>query len=106
MLIDAGADLVIGSHPHVVQGLEFYKGKLIAYSLGNLVFTNSFKETMLLSIRFSKEEMLEAYVIPCMIKSSKTMLIKDDMKKQDFIDKLNALSPGVLVHEDGRITTD
>ena len=106
MLIDAGADLVIGSHPHIIQGLEFYKGKLIAYSLGNLVFTNSFKETMLLSIRFSKEEMLEAYVIPCMIKSSKTMLIKDEQKKQDFIDKLNSLSPGVQVHKDGRITPD
>jgi len=106
MLIDAGADLVIGSHPHIIQGLEFYKGKLIAYSLGNLVFTNSFKETMLLSIRLSKQEMLEAHVIPCMIKSSKTMLVKDEQKKQDFIDKLNSLSPGVQVHKDGRITPD
>ncbi|MFC5529921.1 CapA family protein [Cohnella yongneupensis] len=37
-LIDAGADLVIGSHPHVLQGFESYKGKWIAYSLGNFVF--------------------------------------------------------------------
>ena len=37
MLIDAGADLVVGSHPHVIQGLEFYRGRLIAYSMGNLV---------------------------------------------------------------------
>lgn len=36
--IDQGADLVIGSHPHVVQETETYKGKQIAYSLGNLVF--------------------------------------------------------------------
>lgn len=36
--IDAGADLVIGHHPHVVQETETYKGKQIAYSLGNLVF--------------------------------------------------------------------
>ncbi|AEV88981.1 capsular polysaccharide biosynthesis protein [Actinoplanes sp. SE50] len=34
-MIDAGADLVIGHGPHVVRGMEFYKGKLIAYSLGN-----------------------------------------------------------------------
>src|SRR5690606_9424735 len=40
-LIDAGADLVIGSHPHVLQGLESYKGKWIAYSLGNFIFTVS-----------------------------------------------------------------
>jgi hypothetical protein len=36
--IDAGADMVLSHHPHVMQGLEFYKGKLIAYSLGNFLF--------------------------------------------------------------------
>ena len=36
--IDAGANLVVGSHPHWVQGVEKYKGKPILYSLGNLVF--------------------------------------------------------------------
>jgi len=37
-IIDAGADVVIGHHPHVPQGIEEYKGKLIFYSLGNFVF--------------------------------------------------------------------
>lgn len=36
--IDAGADMIIGHHPHVVQAVEIYKGKLISYSLGNFVF--------------------------------------------------------------------
>lgn len=36
--VDAGADLVLGHHPHVLQGLELYKGRLIAYSLGNFAF--------------------------------------------------------------------
>ncbi len=35
--VDSGADLVIGSGPHILRGLELYKGKLIAYSLGNFV---------------------------------------------------------------------
>ncbi|MNC23826.1 Capsule biosynthesis protein CapA [compost metagenome] len=39
--IDAGADLIIGTHPHVLQGLETYKGKWIAYSLGNFLFTTN-----------------------------------------------------------------
>jgi hypothetical protein len=34
-VIDAGADLVVGHGPHVLRGMEFYKGRLIAYSLGN-----------------------------------------------------------------------
>src|SRR5262249_39350463 len=43
--IDAGASIVIGHHPHVLQGLEWYKGKLIAYSLGNLIFDQDFLST-------------------------------------------------------------
>jgi Bacterial capsule synthesis protein PGA_cap len=37
-LIDGGVDLVVGSHPHCVQPIDFYHGCPIAYSLGNLVF--------------------------------------------------------------------
>ncbi|MGG0812314.1 CapA family protein [Paenibacillus alvei] len=37
-MIDAGADAIIGSHVHVLQGFEFYKGKPIAYSIGNFLF--------------------------------------------------------------------
>jgi hypothetical protein len=36
--VDAGADLVIGAHPHVVQPIEVYKDKAIFYSLGNFIF--------------------------------------------------------------------
>jgi poly-gamma-glutamate capsule biosynthesis protein CapA/YwtB (metallophosphatase superfamily) len=42
--IDAGADIVIGHHPHVAQKYEEYKGKWIFYSLGNFVFDQSFSE--------------------------------------------------------------
>ncbi|MDD2337985.1 MAG: CapA family protein [Geobacteraceae bacterium] len=38
MAIDAGADVVVGHHPHVLQGIERYKGRLILYSLGNFAF--------------------------------------------------------------------
>ncbi|OGM97462.1 MAG: hypothetical protein A2735_01885 [Candidatus Yanofskybacteria bacterium RIFCSPHIGHO2_01_FULL_41_21] len=45
--IDAGADLIIGHHPHVVEDVEQYKGKYIVYSLGNFVFDQNFSvETM------------------------------------------------------------
>lgn len=43
--IDAGADIVIGTHPHILKGIEVYKGKVILYSLGNFAFDSfpSFK---------------------------------------------------------------
>src|SRR5207253_2619023 len=44
--IDAGADLVVGAHPHVIEPYEFYKGKLIVYSLGNFVFDKMYPEVV------------------------------------------------------------
>ena len=35
---DAGADIIVGHHPHVIQDLEIYNGSVIAYSLGNFIF--------------------------------------------------------------------
>jgi poly-gamma-glutamate capsule biosynthesis protein CapA/YwtB (metallophosphatase superfamily) len=43
--IDSGADLVVIHHPHIIQGLELYNGKLIAHSLGNFIFDLSYPET-------------------------------------------------------------
>jgi AmmeMemoRadiSam system protein B len=42
--IDNGADMIIGHHPHVVQGMEIYKGKPIFYSLGNFIFDQYFSD--------------------------------------------------------------
>jgi poly-gamma-glutamate synthesis protein (capsule biosynthesis protein) len=50
-VIDAGADVILGHHPHIIQGVEIYRGKVIAYSLGNFIFgsySESVKESMLL----------------------------------------------------------
>lgn len=43
-LVDAGADLIIGHHPHVTQGMEVYQGKYIFYSLGNFIFDQYFSD--------------------------------------------------------------
>ena len=53
--IDAGADAVIGAHPHILQGLEFYNGKPIVYSLGNFWFDNYDIDTMVAEIRIEGE---------------------------------------------------
>lgn len=47
-LIDAGADVIAGHHPHVYQGIEIYKNKPIIYSLGNFLFDQSMKVSMIL----------------------------------------------------------
>jgi AmmeMemoRadiSam system protein B len=44
--VDAGADLIIGSHPHIIEPLETYNGKRIYYSLGNFIFDQYFNENV------------------------------------------------------------
>ncbi|MDD5357514.1 MAG: AmmeMemoRadiSam system protein B [Candidatus Pacebacteria bacterium] len=63
--IDAGADLILGSHPHVVEPIEEYKGKAIFYSLGNFVFDQDFsKETMRgLSVGVSVDDKAISYYL-------------------------------------------
>lgn len=68
--IDAGADLVVGHHPHVLQGFEWYHGHLIAYSLGNFVFDQDFLSTFpsaILRTIFEGDRIIDARVIPLAI---------------------------------------
>jgi 2',3'-cyclic-nucleotide 2'-phosphodiesterase (5'-nucleotidase family) len=57
--IDAGADLVVGSGPHVVRGMQFYKGRLIAYSAGNFVGWEVFSLSGPLSVSYILEVTLK-----------------------------------------------
>ncbi len=65
--VDAGADLVVGHHPHVTHGLEIYQGKLIAYSLGNFLFDQYFFEAQLayvLKVWMDGDQFYRAEAIP------------------------------------------
>ncbi|OGS36669.1 MAG: hypothetical protein A2293_13265 [Elusimicrobia bacterium RIFOXYB2_FULL_49_7] len=74
LCIDLGADGVFGHHPHVLQGMELYKGKLIAYSLGNFSFatwTNAVWDSAILRCYFSGKEFVKAEVVPLLINNFK-----------------------------------
>lgn len=69
--VDNGADLVVGSHPHVVQDYEVYKDRLIIYSLGNFVFDQTFSpETQegLLASGVVNDDKVEYLLMPIEIK--------------------------------------
>ena len=78
MAIDEGADLVLGHHPHVLQGIEKYKGKNIVYSLGNFCFGGNSNpsdyDTMIFQQTFTIRgdnvvEDDDTNIIPCFISS-------------------------------------
>ena len=65
--IDVGADLVFGHHPHILQGVEVYRGRLIAYSLGNFAFGSYSKNVQtsgILRVTFQAGEMKRAEIVP------------------------------------------
>lgn len=66
--IDAGASAVLGSHPHVLQGVEVYKGAPIVYSLGNFVFGGNWdprdKRTALAELRLTKKAVVSTTLVP------------------------------------------
>lgn len=69
--VDAGAEMVIGSHPHVVEEGEVYKNKMIYYSLGNFIFDQYFSDPvtrgLLLSVDFTQDGVADIHEIPVVL---------------------------------------
>lgn len=88
--INAGADLVIGHHPHVVEGVEQYGNGFIAYSLGNLVFDSDYVSAYpktdlgyLVSIAIGKQELRRMTLIPYRLRKE---YIVSELTKNEFDD--------------------
>lgn len=98
--VDAGADLVVGSHPHVMQGVEFYKDTPIVYSLGNFLFSNYYSRTTVLTCRIDNENNCKIEFLPCGSRAYYTRdLSGDDIT--EFYNFLNRVSFGVTFGMDG-----
>lgn len=88
-LIDAGADIIIGHHPHVAQGMEIYQGKPIFYSLGNFVFDQYFsadtQEELAVEINFLGDKK-EFVLHPMQSVKSQPRLMEGEQKNK-FLEK-------------------
>jgi poly-gamma-glutamate synthesis protein (capsule biosynthesis protein) len=100
-IIEAGADLIIGHHPHVVQNIEKYQGKLIFYSLGNFIFDQYFsKETqqgLTVGLEIYPDELI-CRLFPVRINLSQPVLMERD-KANEFLMQLANRSDVKLVDE-------
>ena len=115
--IDAGADLILGHHAHILKGVEIYKGKVIAYSMGNFAFDSSMTKSRFESPLFQERRILHPdwnydpeypnYFFPA--DSRKTLLFKfkisdKKIKRISFLpaDCLKTKQPEILKREDKR----
>ena len=101
--IDAGADLVIGDHPHCLQGVEYYKGVPIFYSLGNFWFNSKTRETGLVEADITREGLVEFRFVPCLQSGCRTTLITDQGKRKKSFQYLQSISANAVIDENGVI---
>lgn len=96
--IDLGADLVLGYHPHAIQGVERYKNGLIAYSLGNFVMDNQRRdvadESMILEVRLSRDGLVDHRVLPVRIRRGQPRILEGEAAKA-LMDKIERISAGL-----------
>lgn len=104
--LDAGADLVVGSHPHVLQGIEYYNGKPIVYSLGNFLFGSSIPRTALLQVEIEAGNdgyRTQLSLIPGSSSGGYTSTLADEASVNGFYQYVQQISDGITFQGDGPI---
>lgn len=113
-LIDKGADIILGHHPHVIQGIEFYKGKPIVYSMGNFIFgsySERAKESFLLKITWHNEEVMNFQILPISVYNKEVEFQPrrlQDADRELFFQNFKAMlrelnSDSIVISNDGLI---
>ncbi|GAB6929124.1 CapA family protein [Paenibacillus sp. JCM 10914] len=107
-MIDAGADIIIGSHSHTLMGIEYYKNKPIYYSLGNFVFNRSTRggDKTLLSMMVHVEikgSSIKSKVTPVKIIGGQPNLMNNNYN-QNIIAMLNKFSYNAKIDSKGNVT--
>lgn len=100
--IDAGADVVIGSHPHVLQGIEYYNGKPIIYSLGNFIFGSQIPKTIMLKIEIGEDNSIKLAAQACATDSNYILNKASDQEK--IYQYLSEISTNAFIDSEGNIT--
>lgn len=101
--VDAGADVIVGAHAHILQGFEFYEGVPIIYNLGNFWFNLEDIDTVLLELEFTGTD-CEVHLVPAVQRDGMTTILDGTEEGQEIFEHLEGISIGVEITEDGYVT--
>lgn len=99
-IIEAGASLVLGHHPHIIQGIEQYKEGLIVYSLGNFVFDfwqNKFRETFIFHCELTNKGVESFSITPIFIDKLYRPTVLTGTAASCLLKKIHKLSSKIQV---------
>ena len=100
---EAGADLVIGAHPHCLQQISVVNGVPVVYSLGNFWFSSKTLDTGMVKVTLTENGLQSCQFIPCLQSGSRTVLLQGE-EKQRVLDYMQNLSDDVHIDGDGYVT--
>ena len=104
LLFTNGVDVILGSHPHVLQGFEYYNGVPIVYSMGNFIFNNSTKDSMMIEATLNENLTCSLRVIPCGMSGVK-MTAKSEEASEKVYEYLASISYNVQIDENGYLVS-
>lgn len=100
---EAGADLIIGAHPHCLQQINVVNGVPVVYSLGNFWFSSKTLDTGMVKVTLNENGLQSCQFIPCLQSGSRTVLLQGE-EKQRVLDFMQDISKGVHIDENGYVT--
>ena len=107
LYLDAGSDVIVGTHSHCLQGIEYYDGKPIFYSLGNFWFNDKTLETGLLLLHVTGDSpespILSCTFLPAIQENCVTRYAESDADREAVFGLLNEISVNASVDSDGTI---
>lgn len=107
-MAEHGADMIVGHHPHVLQGIEYYNGKLIAYSLGNFIFdiggwNSDYRESVILNVSMCPGRKSETEIVPVTINSNWQPVPVYGNEKLRRLKHIDELSSKVRLETEGTV---
>ena len=99
-LVDAGADLIVGDHPHILQEVDIIEGVPVFYSLGNFWFNSRTMDTGLLKVTISEKKLQSCQFIPCLQENCKTVQLTGE-EKERVLDIMRTMSENVSIDANG-----
>lgn len=101
--VDAGADAIIGGHPHILQKIGYTDDTLIYYSLGNYWFSSKSTDTGVATLEIGKDGLVSSRFVPC-VSQNCVVNMSDGGEKDRILNHMRNISPTVEIDEDGYIT--
>lgn len=102
-IAQAGADLIIGDHPHCLQGISYFDDTPVIYSMGNFWFNSKTIDTGMVCVTIGQEGLTSFQFIPALQSDCRVDLVYG-AEKERILTQMRELSPGVAIDQEGYVS--